>query len=33
MEKYGMLDTTPSKVPMVPTDYRDGEVASDHEMK
>jgi hypothetical protein len=24
-----MLDTTPSKVPTVPTDYRDREVASD----
>jgi hypothetical protein len=24
-----MLDNTPSKVPMAPTHYRDGEVASD----
>jgi hypothetical protein len=30
-EKYGMLDSTPSKVPMAPTHYRDGEVASDHD--
>jgi hypothetical protein len=26
-----MLDITPSKVPMVPTHYRDGEVAYDHD--
>jgi hypothetical protein len=31
LEKYGMLDMTPSKVPMAPTHYRDGEVASDHD--
>jgi hypothetical protein len=31
LEKYGMLDITPSKVPMAPTHYRDGEVASDHD--
>jgi hypothetical protein len=31
MEKYGMLDRTPSKVPMVPTHYRDGEVACNHD--
>jgi hypothetical protein len=30
-EKYGMLDNTPSKVPMAPTHYQDGEVASDHD--
>jgi hypothetical protein len=29
LEKYGMLDNTPSKVPMAPTHYREGEVASD----
>jgi hypothetical protein len=29
LEKYGMLESTPSKVPTVPTHYRDGEVASD----
>jgi hypothetical protein len=29
LEKYGMLDSAPSKVPMAPTHYRDGEVASD----
>jgi hypothetical protein len=28
MEKYGMLDSTPSKVPIAPTHYRDGEVAT-----
>jgi hypothetical protein len=28
LEKYDMLDSTPSKVPMAPTHYRDGEVAS-----
>jgi hypothetical protein len=26
-----MLDNTPSKVPMAPTHYRDGEVASDND--
>jgi hypothetical protein len=26
-----MLDNTHSKVPMAPTHYRDGEVASDHD--
>jgi hypothetical protein len=26
-----MSDNTPSKVPMAPTHYRDGDVASDHE--
>jgi hypothetical protein len=31
LEKYGMLDSTPSKVPMAPTHYRDGEVASDQD--
>jgi hypothetical protein len=31
LEKYGMLDSTPSKVPMAPTHYRDGEVASDYD--
>jgi hypothetical protein len=31
LEKYGMLDNTPSKVLMAPTDYRDGEVASDED--
>jgi hypothetical protein len=30
LEKYDMLDSTPSKIPMAPTHYRDGEVASDH---
>jgi hypothetical protein len=29
LEKDGMLDNTPSKVPVAPTHYRDGEVASD----
>jgi hypothetical protein len=29
LEKYGIHDSTPSKVPMAPTHYRDGEVASD----
>jgi hypothetical protein len=28
-KKYGMHDNTPSKVPMAPTHYRDGGVASD----
>jgi hypothetical protein len=31
LKKYGMLDSTPSKVPMAPTHYRDGEVASNHD--
>jgi hypothetical protein len=31
MEKHGMFDNTPLKVPMAPTHYRDGEVASDHD--
>jgi hypothetical protein len=31
LEKYGMLDSTPSKVPMAPTHYRDEEVASDQD--
>jgi hypothetical protein len=31
MEKYGMLDSTLSKVPIAPTHYRDGEVASDQD--
>jgi hypothetical protein len=31
LDKYGMLDSTPSKVPMAPTHYRDGEVASDQD--
>jgi hypothetical protein len=31
LEKYNMLDMTPSKVPMAPTHYRDGEVVSDHD--
>jgi hypothetical protein len=31
LETYGMLDSTPSKVPMAPTHYRDGEVASDQD--
>jgi hypothetical protein len=26
-----MMDSTPSKVPMAPTHYRDGEVAPDHD--
>jgi hypothetical protein len=29
LENYGMLDGASSKIPMVPTRYRDGEVASD----
>jgi hypothetical protein len=29
LEKYGMLDNTPAKVPMAPTHPRDGGVASD----
>jgi hypothetical protein len=29
LEKYCMLDCTPSKVPIAPTHYRDGEAASD----
>jgi hypothetical protein len=29
LEKYGMLDNTPFKVPMARTHYRDGEVVSD----
>jgi hypothetical protein len=29
--KFGMLDNTPSKIPMAPTHYRDGEVASDQD--
>jgi hypothetical protein len=28
LEKCGMLESRPSKVPMAPTYYRDGEVAS-----
>jgi hypothetical protein len=31
LEKYGIMDNTPSKVRMAPTHYRDGEVASDHD--
>jgi hypothetical protein len=31
LEKYGMLDSTPSKMPMAPTHYRDGKVASDQD--
>jgi hypothetical protein len=31
LEKYGMLDSTPSKVPMALTHNRDGEVVSDHD--
>jgi hypothetical protein len=31
LEKYGVLDNTPLKVPMAPTHFRDGEVASDHD--
>jgi hypothetical protein len=31
IEKYVMLDSTPSKVPMAPTHCRDGEVASDQD--
>jgi hypothetical protein len=31
LEKYGILDNTPSKVPMAHTHYRDREVAFDHE--
>ena len=31
LEKYGMLDSTPSKISMAPTHYRDGEVASDQD--
>jgi hypothetical protein len=31
LEKYGMLDNTPSKVPMAPAHYRDGEVASNQD--
>jgi hypothetical protein len=31
LEKYGMLDTTPSKLPMALTHYRDGEFASDQD--
>jgi hypothetical protein len=30
-EKYGMLESTPSKVPIAPSHYRDGEVASNHD--
>jgi hypothetical protein len=29
VEKHGMLDSTPSKLPMAPTHYKDGEVTSD----
>jgi hypothetical protein len=28
-EKYGMLGITPSEVPMAPTHYLDGKIASD----
>jgi hypothetical protein len=31
LEKYGVLDSIPSKIPMAPTHYRDGEVASDQD--
>jgi hypothetical protein len=31
LEKYGMLDNTPSKVPMAPTHYQDGKAASDQD--
>jgi hypothetical protein len=31
LEKYDILDITPSKVPMAPTHYRDREVAFDHD--
>jgi hypothetical protein len=31
LEKYCMLDNTPSKVPMAPTHNRDGDVASDRD--
>jgi hypothetical protein len=31
LEMYGMLDNTPSKLPMAPTYYRDGEAASDQD--
>jgi hypothetical protein len=31
LEKYGVSDNTPFKVPMVSMYYRDGEVASDHD--
>jgi hypothetical protein len=31
LEKYGMLDNMPTKVPIAPTHYRDGKVASDHD--
>jgi hypothetical protein len=31
LEKLNMLDSTPSKVPMAPTYYRVGEVASDND--
>jgi hypothetical protein len=31
LEKYDMLNNTPSKVPMAPTRYGDGEVASDQD--
>jgi hypothetical protein len=31
LEKYGMLDSAPSKIPMAPMHYRDGEVASDQD--
>jgi hypothetical protein len=31
LEKYGMLNITPSKMPMAPMHYRDGEVASDQD--
>jgi hypothetical protein len=29
LEKHGMLESTPSKVPMAPAHYRDGDVAPD----
>jgi hypothetical protein len=31
LEKYGMLNIAPSKMPMAPMHYRDGEVASDQD--
>jgi hypothetical protein len=31
LERYGRLGITPSKVPMAPTQYRDGEVACEHD--